>query len=162
IVNVWSSTKTVTALAALTLVERGLLDVHAPVARYWPEFAQNGKDRIEVRHVMAHTSGVSGWDPPFTMEDLYDLEASTARLAAQARWWEPGTASGYHGTTFGHLIGELVRRTSGKSLTRFVAEELAGPLDADFQIGARETDGDRIAPIVPPPPLPFDLSAIDP
>jgi CubicO group peptidase (beta-lactamase class C family) len=162
IVNVWSTTKTVTALAALTLVERGLLDVHAPVARYWPEFAQNGKDRIEVRHLLSHTSGVSGWDPPITIEDLYDLPTSTARLAAQTPWWEPGTASGYHANSFGHLNGELVRRVTGKSLTRFVAEDLAGPMDADFQIGARESDWHRIAPLVSPPPLPFDFASKDP
>jgi CubicO group peptidase (beta-lactamase class C family) len=162
IVNVWSTTKTVTALAALTLVERGLLDVYAPVARYWPEFAQNGKERIEVRHLLSHTSGVSGWDPPITIEDLYDLPTSTARLAAQAPWWEPGTASGYHANSYGHLIGEVVRRVTGKSLTRFVAEELAGPMDADFQIGARESDWHRIATLIPPPPLPFDRTANDP
>jgi CubicO group peptidase (beta-lactamase class C family) len=162
IVNVWSTTKAVTALAALMLVERGLLDVYAPVARYWPEFAQSGKERIEVRHLLSHTSGVSGWDPPFSIEDMYDLEAATARLAAQAPWWEPGTASGYHAHNQGHLIGELVRRVSGKSLSRFVAEELAAPLDADFQIGAREADWARIAPVVPPPPLPFNLASLDP
>ena len=162
IVNVWSTTKTVTALAALTLVERGLLDVYAPVARYWPEFAQNGKERVEVRHLLSHTSGVSGWDPPIRIEDLYDLERSTARLAAQAPWWEPGAASGYHANSFGHLNGELVRRVTGKSLTRYVAEELAGPAGADFQIGARESDWPRIAPVVPPPPLDFGLAGQDP
>lgn len=96
ITNVWSSTKTVTNLAALMLADRGLLDVHAPVPRYWPEFAANGKDAIEVRHLLSHTSGVSGWDQPVTVQDLYDWDASTAKLAAQAPWWEPGTASGYH------------------------------------------------------------------
>jgi CubicO group peptidase (beta-lactamase class C family) len=156
ITNVWSTTKTVTSLAALMLVDRGALDVHAPVARYWPEFAANGKEGVEVRHLLAHTSGVSGLDQPAVVTDLYDWPRATARLAAQAPWWPPGTASGYHATTFGHLIGEVVRRVSGKTLKQFVAEEIAGPLGADFQIGAAEEDWGRIANVVPPPPAQLD------
>ena len=102
LVNVWSTTKTITNLAMLTLVERGQLDVDAPVAEYWPEFAANGKAGVRVRHLMSHTSGVAGWDPPFVVEDMYDWDTSTARLAAQAPWWEPGTASGYHANNQGH------------------------------------------------------------
>jgi CubicO group peptidase (beta-lactamase class C family) len=162
IVNVWSTTKTVTSLAVLMLVSRGQVDVHTPVARYWPEFAAAGKERIEIRHLMSHTSGVSGLDQPARIEDLYDWERSTARMAAQAPWWEPGTASGYHAFNFGHLLGEVVRRVTGKSLKQFVAEEIAGPLGADFQIGAREAELGRIAPVVPPPPLPIDFAAMDP
>jgi CubicO group peptidase (beta-lactamase class C family) len=162
IVNVWSSTKTVTSLAALILADRGELDVYAPVAKYWPEFAANGKQDIAVRHLMSHTSGVSGLEQPAVVEDLYDWEKSTARYAAQAPWWEPGTASGYHALNFGHLIGEVVRRVSGKTLKQFVADEIAGPLGADFQIGAAEADRGRIADVVPPPPLPFDLEAAGP
>jgi CubicO group peptidase (beta-lactamase class C family) len=159
IVNVWSSTKTVTSLAALMLVDRDELDVHAPVSRYWPEFGANGKEQIEVRHLLSHTSGVSGLDQPAVTEDLYDWAKSTARMAAQAPWWEPGTASGYHALNFGHLIGELVRRVTGTPLKRFVAEEIAAPLGADLQIGAAESDWGRIADVVPPPPLPIDLDA---
>lgn len=96
ITNVWSSTKTVTSLAALMLVDRGELDVDAPVARYWPEFAAEGKQDVLVRHLMSHASGVSGLDQPAVVEDLYDWPKSTSRMAAQAPWWEPGTASGYH------------------------------------------------------------------
>ncbi|HTK66065.1 MAG TPA: serine hydrolase domain-containing protein [Pseudonocardia sp.] len=162
ITNVWSSTKTVSALATLMLVDRGLLDVYAPVARYWPEFAANGKEAVEVRHILSHTSGVSGWQSPVTYDDIYDWEGSTSRLAAQPPWWEPGSASGYHALNLGHLLGELVRRVSGKTLKQFVAEEIAGPLGADFQIGAREQDWGRIANVVPPPPFPFDMSALDP
>jgi CubicO group peptidase (beta-lactamase class C family) len=162
ITNVWSTTKTVTNLAALMLADRGLLDPYAPVAKYWPEFAENGKERIEVRHILSHTSGVSGWEGPFTIEDMYDRDAATRQLATQAPWWEPGTASGYHAQNQGHLVGELVRRLSGKPLKTFVAEEIAGPLGADFQIGAIEADWDRIAPVTPPPPLPFDLASLDP
>ena len=162
ITNVWSTTKTVTNLAALMLADRGLLDPYAPVAKYWPEFAENGKERIEVRHILSHTSGVSGWEAPFTTEDMYDREAATRQLATQAPWWEPGTASGYHAQNQGHLVGELVRRLTGKPLKAFVAQEIAGPLGADFQIGAVEADWDRIAPVTPPPPLPFDLASLDP
>jgi CubicO group peptidase (beta-lactamase class C family) len=160
ITNVWSTTKTVTSLAALMLADRGELDVDAPVARYWPEFAAAGKDGVLVRHLLSHTSGVSGLDQPAVVEDLYDWDKATARFAAQSPWWEPGTASGYHALNFGHLVGEVVRRISGMPLKQFVAEEIAGPLGADFQIGAAESDWDRIANVVPPPPLPFDLEAL--
>jgi CubicO group peptidase (beta-lactamase class C family) len=160
ITNVWSSTKTVTSLAALMLVDRGELDVDQPVAKYWPEFAAHGKQDVLVRHVMSHASGVSGLDQPASVEVLYDWEQSTSRMAAQAPWWEPGTASGYHALNYGHLVGEIVRRISGKTLKQFVADEIAGPLGADFQIGAAESDWDRIAPVVAPPPLPFDLAAL--
>ena len=161
IVNVWSCSKLVTNLAALMLVDRGMLDVHAPVARYWPEFAAAGKEAVEVRHVMGHTSGVSGWDTPFTVEEMCDWQPAAQRLAAQAPWWEPGTASGYHAGNQGHLIGELVRRITGKPLKEFVATEIAGPLGADFQIGAQEADWPRVTDVVPPPPLPIDIEALD-
>lgn len=160
IVNVFSSTKNVTALAALMLIDRGLLDPFAPVAKYWPEFAANGKDQVEVRHVLSHTSGVSGWEMPFRLEDVYDWEKSTSRLAAQAPWWQPGTASGYHAVTSGHLIGEIVRRITGKTLKDFVRDEIAEPLRADFQIGALPEDDARIAELVPPPPLDVPLDAV--
>jgi CubicO group peptidase (beta-lactamase class C family) len=162
ITNVWSTTKTVTNLAALMLADRGQLDVYAPVARYWPEFAANGKQDIEVRHVLSHTAGVSGWEQPFSTEDMYDWDKATSQLAAQAPWWQPGTASGYHALNQGHLVGEIIRRITGKPLKQFVAEEIAGPLGADFQIGAAERDWGRIADVVPPPPLPFDMDSIDP
>lgn len=160
IVNVFSSTKNVTALAALMLIDRGLLDPFTPVAKYWPEFAANGKERIEVRHVLSHTSGVSGWEMPFTLEDIYDWDKSTSQLAAQAPWWPPGTASGYHAITIGHLVGELVRRVTGTTLKEFVREQISGPLGADFQIGARPEDDERIAELVPPPPLDVPLDAV--
>ena len=160
ITNVWSTTKTVTSLAALMLADQGELDVDAPVARYWPEFAAAGKQDVLVRHLLSHTSGVSGLDQPAVVEDLYDFDKATARFAAQAPWWQPGTASGYHALNFGHLIGEVVRRISGMPLKQFVADQIAGPLGADFQIGAAERDWNRIADVVPPPPLPFDLAAL--
>jgi CubicO group peptidase (beta-lactamase class C family) len=162
ITNVWSSTKPVTSLAALMLADRGELDVDAPVARYWPEFAAGGKEGVLVRHLMSHSSGVSGLEQPAVVEDLYDWPTATSRMAAQAPWWEPGTASGYHALNYGHLVGEVVRRVSGKPLKQFVAEEIAGPLGADFQIGAAESDWGRIAGVVPPPPLPLNFDALGP
>ena len=120
ITNVWSATKTVTSLAALVLVDRGDLDVYAPVANYWPEFGAHGKQHIEVRHLLAHTSGVSGLEQPATVEDLYHWDTVTARYAAQAPWWEPGTASGYHMLNYGNLIGEVIRRITGQRLGEFL------------------------------------------
>jgi len=160
IVNVWSVTKLMTALCALVLADRGALDLDAPVARYWPEFAAAGKEDVLVRHLLAHTAGLPDWDPPFQVSDLYDWEHATARLAGQPARWEPGTAAGYHSITMGFLVGEVVRRVTGRTIGEFFAEEIAGPLGADFQIGAAESDWDRIAPVVPPPPLPFDLEAL--
>ncbi|MGU3502248.1 serine hydrolase domain-containing protein [Mycobacterium sp. C31M] len=150
IVNVWSSTKNVTALAALMLIDRGLITPDTPVAQVWPEFAAAGKERIEFRHLLTHSSGLSGWEQPVTPEDILDWDRSTAMLAAQAPWWEPGSATGYQALTHGHLIGEVVRRLTGTTLKQFVAEEIAGPLGADFQIGARPADEDRIAEIIAP------------
>ena len=161
LVNVWSTTKTMTSLAALVLVDRGELDVHAPVSRYWPEFAQNGKEGVVVRHLMSHTSGVSGWEQPVVQEDIYDWDKSTSMLAAQAPWWEPGSASGYHALNQGHLVGEVVRRISGRSLGKFFADEIAAPLGADFHIGLDAAHDGRVSPVIPPPPLPFDMSAMD-
>ena len=160
ITNVWSSTKTVTSLAALMLVDRGALDVDAPVARYWPEFGAAGKQDVLVRHLLSHTSGVPGLEQPAESADLYDCDKATSRYAAQAPWWPAGRASGYHALNFGHLIGEVLRRITGKSLKQFVAEEIAGPLGADFQIGAAERDWGRIANVIPPPPLPLDFAAM--
>ncbi len=156
ITNVWSTTKTMTNLSALVLADRGELDVFAPVAKYWPEFAANGKEGVAVRHLLAHTSGVSGWNQPVAVEDLYDWEKSTAMLAAQAPWWEPGSMSGYHALNQGHLVGEVIRRITGQSLKQFFAEEVAAPLGADFQIGCRPADYARVSNVVAPPPFPID------
>lgn len=150
IVNVYSSTKTMSFLCALVLSSRGLIDFDARVADYWPEFAQNGKQGVLVWHFMAHAAGLSGLDEKVVVEDLYDWDYITGLLAAQAPWWAPGTASGYHAVTQGFLIGELVRRVTGKSLGRFFREEIAEPLDADFHIGVPETEFHRIGDLIPP------------
>jgi CubicO group peptidase (beta-lactamase class C family) len=151
IVNVYSTTKTMTFLTALLIADRGELDFDAPVARYWPEFAAAGKADIKVSHLMAHSAGLSGWRERVTTEDLYDWEKVTALLAAQAPLWEPGTASGYHAITQGYLVGEVVRRITGKSLGTVFREEIADPLGADFHIGLPASEDARVAELIPPP-----------
>ncbi|NED97698.1 beta-lactamase family protein [Phytoactinopolyspora alkaliphila] len=135
IVGVYSTTKTVTALTALLLADHGELDFDVPVARYWPEFAANGKEHVTVAQVMSHSSGLSGWEMPITAEDLLDGEKVTTLLAAQAPFWEPGTASGYHAITQGYLVGEVVRRITGQTVGTVFREQLAEPLGIDFHIG---------------------------
>jgi CubicO group peptidase (beta-lactamase class C family) len=151
IVNVYSTTKTMTALTALVLADRGLLDFDAPVARYWPEFAANGKAGVKVSHLMSHAAGLSGWKEKVSTEDLYDWDKCAALLAAQAPYWEPGTASGYHALTQGYLVGEVVRRVTGKSLGTVFREEIAEPLGEDFHIGLPASEDARVADLIPPP-----------
>ena len=151
IVNVYSTTKTMTALTALLLADRGEIDFDAPVARYWPEFAANGKAAIKVSHLMSHSAGLSGWKEPIAKEDLYDWDKVTSLLAAQAPFWEAGTAPGYHAITQGYLVGEVVRRVTGKSLGTVFHDEIAGPLGADFHIGLPASEDARVADLTPPP-----------
>src|SRR5262245_6097077 len=153
IINVYSTTKTMTALCALILADRGVIDLDAPVAKYWPEFAAAGKERVLVRHLLGHTSGLAGWTEPMTLADMYDLEKSTALLARQEPWWEPGTASGYHTFTIGHLVSGVVSRVTGKTLGQFFAEEVAGPLGADFHIGTGPECDARVARLIPATPF---------
>lgn len=156
IVNVYSTTKTMAGVCTLMLADRGLIDFDAPVARYWPEFAQNGKEDVLVSHVMSHQAGLPGFAEPIEIESLYDWDAITDNLARQAPWWEPGTAAGYHAITQGYLQGEIVRRVDGRTLGTFFREEVASPLGADFHIGlAAEHDG-RVAELSPPRMLPAD------
>jgi CubicO group peptidase (beta-lactamase class C family) len=152
IVNVYSVTKTMTALCALMLADRGELDFDAPVARYWPQFAANGKAGVKVSHLMSHASGLSGWAAPVSNEDLYDWDKVTSLLAAQAPFWEPGTAPGYHAITQGFLVGEVVRRITGRSLGTFFRQEVAEPLGADFHIGLPASDDARVAELIAPAP----------
>lgn len=152
IVNVYSTTKTMTALCALILADRGELDFDAPVARYWPEFAAAGKAAITVGQLMAHSAGMSAWREPITKADFYDWEKATSLLAAQAPLWEPGTQPGYHAITQGYLVGEVVRRITGRTLGTFFRQEVAEPLGADFHIGLPASEDDRVAELIPPPP----------
>jgi len=163
IVNVWSTTKAMAALCTLMLVDRGQLDLDAPVADYWPEFAQAGKEELPVRYLISHSSGLSGLEEPIPVEALYDWDRITAMLARQAPWWEPGTASGYHSLTFGYLLGELVRRTTGKTIGTFFREEVTVPLGADFHIGLAVEHDDRVGELIPPVmPKPGDADYVDP
>ncbi len=161
IVNVYSTTKVMAALCVLILVDRGKIDLDAPVANYWPEFAQAGKEKLPVRYLMSHTAGLPGFDTSIKVEDLYNWEYCVNLLAAQKPWWEPGTESAYHMISFGYLLGELVRRVSGKSIGTFFREEVANPLKADFHIGFSEDLDSRIAELIPPdvpePESPVDI-----
>ncbi|KUN81250.1 serine hydrolase domain-containing protein [Streptomyces griseoruber] len=150
VVNVWSTTKGPTALCAHILADRGLLDLDAPVAAYWPEFAAAGKENVLVRHLLSHRAGLSGLREPHTLEDFYDWETTTARLAAMEPWWEPGTRSGYHAFTYGFLVGEVVRRVSGLLPGAFLEREVTGPLGIDFTVGLPEKEAGRVAELVPP------------
>ena len=153
VVDVWSTTKGVTALCAHLLAERGLLDLDAEVARYWPEFAANGKEGVLVRHLLSHRSGVAGLSEPLSARELYDWETTIARLAAQKPLWEPGSASGYHVLTFGHLVGEVIRRITGLLPSAFLEREITGPLGIDFTIGLPEKEYGRAAELIPPPAM---------
>lgn len=162
LVNVFSSTKTMTALCALLLADRRQLDLDARVSHYWPEFAANGKQHVLVRHLLGHTAGLSGFEGEAGEDLLYDWHAACERLAAQAPWWEPGSASGYHAITQGYLVGEVVRRITGRSLGAFFREHVAGPLEADFHIGLDEAHFHRVAPLIPPESDPEQLIAPQP
>ncbi|MGW6415922.1 serine hydrolase domain-containing protein [Streptomyces sp. NPDC055055] len=159
LVGVNSTTKNMTALCALILADRGDLDLSAPVAAYWPEFAAAGKENVLVRHVLSHTAGLPDLPGPTTVEELYDWESVTSGLAAQAPAWEPGTAAGYHALTFGYVVGEIVRRVTGRRLGEFFADEVAEPLGADFHIGLSPEHDHRVVPLLPPPSLTDDYAA---
>jgi CubicO group peptidase (beta-lactamase class C family) len=150
IVNVFSTTKMMAALSTLLLVDRGGLDLDAPVASVWPEFAQQGKGKIPVRQLLSHTSGLPGWDTPITVDTLYDWDHTVSLLAAQKPWWEPGEQSGYHAITHGFLVGEVVRRACGKTIGRFFREQIAEPLGADFHIGTAAQHDARVGELIPP------------
>ncbi|WP_428684391.1 serine hydrolase domain-containing protein [Reyranella sp.] len=145
---VFSCTKGATALCAHVLASRGDLDLDAPVAELWPEFAQHGKERVTTRMMLDHSSAVPAVRAKVKDDGPYDWAYMTERLAAEVPFWEPGTRNGYHGFTFGWTVGEMVRRASGKSLGTFFREEIAGPLGLDFWIGLPEEIEPRVAPIV--------------
>jgi len=152
ITHVWSCTKGATALCAHMLVSQGLLDLEAPVVRYWPEFGQAGKESIPVKMLLNHQSGVAAISEPIPPGALYDWEFMVRALEKQAPFWKPGSMHGYHGFTFGWLVGEVVRRVSGKSIGTFFREEVAELLDLDFWMGLPVTHETRVAPIIPADP----------
>lgn len=148
IVKVASTTKTMTFLCALMLEDRGQLDLDAPVANYWPEFASNGKERVLVRHCLAHSAGLPGFSRPFSVAEMCQWDTCCEDLAGQKPWWEPGTQSAYHMATQGWLIGEIVRRITGKSFGTYFKEEVADKVDADFHIGTDPKHFHRIADVL--------------
>ena len=159
LVNLFSTTKGLTALCAHKLAAEGRLDVEAPVARYWPEFAQAGKDELPVRWLMGHRAGLAAVKPLLANEALYDWDAMCEALAAQEPWWTPGEKHGYHALTFGWLVGELVRRIDGRSLGRYFREEIAEPLGADIHIGLPESEHGRVSDVIPTLEPPADAEA---
>lgn len=145
LVNVFSVGKGLSAICVLRLVERGLLDLDAPVARWWPAFAANGKDSISLRQVLAHQAGLPALRAPLPEAAMLDWACMAAALAAEAPWWEPGSTHGYHVNTYGYLLGEVVRRAAGMSLGEVLRREVAGPLGADVHIGLPESEHHRVA-----------------
>jgi CubicO group peptidase (beta-lactamase class C family) len=160
LVNVYSTTKGVTALAAHRLVDEGKLDLDAPVAKYWPEFAQAGKSALPVRWLLSHRAGLPAVRKLLPNEALYDWEAMTSALAAETPWWTPGTAHGYHAVTFGWLVGEVVRRITGRSLGTYFRDEIARPLGLDLHIGLPDAEHHRVAELSDIPTDQIDPEAI--
>lgn len=146
---VFSSTKGATALCAHLLAQRGDLDLHAPVAQYWPEFGAKGKDLIPVSWLLSHKSGLIDTGARLAHEQMLDWNTVTAALADTEPLWEPGTKHGYHAVTYGWLVGEVVRRVSGVSIGEFFADEVAAPLGLDFWIGTPSTVHERISQLIP-------------
>jgi CubicO group peptidase (beta-lactamase class C family) len=162
IVNVYSTTKGLTAICAHRLAGEGRLDLDAPVAKYWHEFAANGKGRTTIRQLMNHRAGLPAIRKPLAPEDIYDWQTMTDALAAEEPWWEPGTRHGYHAITFGYLVGEVIRRITGKSVGSYFKDEIASPLNIDAHIGLNAGEDGRVADMIgAPPPAPgeFDLFA---
>jgi len=160
LVNVFSTTKAPAALVLHVLAERGVVDLDAPVASYWPEFAQAGKEALRVRDLLAHRAGLAALRAPLPVEALWDPARMCEALAAEAPWWEPGTESGYHAMTYGFLVGEVARRAAGRTLGAFFRDEVARPLGADFWIGLPAAEDARVAELVPPSPA--ELAAAGP
>ena len=152
IVNVYSTTKGITAICANRLAQRGALDIDAPVAHYWPEFAAAGKQQVPVRWLLSHQAGLPALREDVPLSRKFDWKFWTEALAAEEPWWEPGAQHGYHANTFGHLVGEVVRRVDGRSLGRYFREELCEPLGLDFHIGLAAEHDARAAEMIPAPP----------
>ena len=158
IVNLFSTTKGMAAICAHRLVDQGKLDLDAPVERYWPEFAQADKGAIPVRWLLDHSAGLPAIGDPLPAGSTSDWTLMCDALAAQAPWWEPGTEHGYHAMTYGWLVGEVVRRASGRSVGSYFRDEIAGPLGADFFIGTPAEHDDRIAELVMAMPQPGEAN----
>lgn len=149
---VFSCTKGASAFCAHVAVDRGLLDLDGPVARYWPEFATNGKESAQVSMMLDHSVGVPGLHADLKSGGMYDYDYMVEMLAREAPFWKPGTRNGYHGVTSAWTVGEMVHRSTGKRMGRFLADEIAGPLGAEFWMGLPEELEGRVAPVIPYPP----------
>jgi CubicO group peptidase (beta-lactamase class C family) len=161
LVNVYSTTKGLAAMCAHRLVDQGKLDLDAPVAKYWPEFAQAGKDKLPVRFLLSHRAGLPAIRKTLPPEALYDWKTMTDAIAAQEPWWVPGTKHGYHAITYGWLVGEVVRRASGRTLGTYFRDEIATPLGLDAHIGLDAKHDSRTANIIPsPPPAPGEVNPL--
>jgi CubicO group peptidase (beta-lactamase class C family) len=154
IANVFSTTKGVAATCALRLVDSGELDLEAPVAKYWPEFAAAGKEAVTVRMIFNHRAGVPAVREDLPPAALFDHEAMADAFGAEKPWWTPGAAHGYHALSIGWLLGRLIRRIRGKSLRDFLRDEITGPLGLDLHVGLAEADHARAADLTPIPPEP--------
>jgi len=160
LVNLWSTTKGPTAMAFALLVDRGALGYEDRVSSFWPEFAAAGKDGVTVAQILSHQAGLPGFAEPICQDDLYDQAYCADRLAAQAPLWRPGTANGYHAVTFGVLTAEILRRVDGRTIGRFIAEELAQPAGADFHLGLPANLAENRAETIPPE-HPVDMSQVE-
>ncbi len=154
LVNVYSTTKGLTAICAHRLVDQGKLDIDAPVSTYWPEFAAAGKEKLPVRYLLSHQAGLPAVRKPLPPEALFDWDAMCEALAQQEPWWEPGRKHGYHALTFGWLVGEVIRRITGKTPGTYFRDELARPLGLDAHIGTGPEHDERIASMIASPPPP--------
>jgi CubicO group peptidase (beta-lactamase class C family) len=154
IANVFSTTKGMLATCAHRLVDAGQLDLDAPVVRYWPEFGQAGKEKIPVRQLLNHQAGLPAIRKKMADDAMYDWNLMAAALAEQEPWWTPGTRHGYHAITIGWLVGEVIRRITGKSLGRYFHDEIAGPLGIDCHIGLDARDDERCAQVLQSPAPP--------
>lgn len=168
IVNTYSTTKGMTAICANQLIEQGKLDPEAPVAKYWPEFAQAGKESLPVKYLLSHRAGLPAIDAMLPREAGYQWQPLVDALAAQKPWWEPGEKHGYHAITFGHLAGEVIRRVSGMSVGQYFRENVAEPLGVDYHIGFGPELDSRVADLIPPqmampdPTTPLGKAFLDP
>jgi len=145
ILNLFSCTKTFTAVTVLQLVGEGKLELDAPVARYWPEFASAGKDRITLRHLLSHQAGLPALRHMLPAEALYDWQAMTRALAAEAPWWPLGEGHGYAPITYGWLVGEVLRRVEGRGPGESIVARTAKPLGLDFHVGLADEEFERVA-----------------
>ena len=160
VIPVASTTKIMTNLCAVILVDQGKLDPEAPVVTYWPEFGKHGKDKVLVKHIFAHTSGIPGFDPPIPFSRVFSWEEMVKSLEDQTLWWEPGTMAGYESETFGFLAGELIRRCSSLTPGRYLQEHVCSKIDADFHIGFPHEEWHRMAMPIQDPESQLELGPI--